>query len=59
MFKRFPSKRSGVALAVMAAAAGLSMPLMAQQDEVEEEDKGTEKRKEPPDRGSVFSLRPK
>ena len=36
MFKRFPSKRRGVALAVMAAAAGLSMPLMAQQDEVEE-----------------------
>jgi len=33
MRKKFPSRRRGVALAVMIAGAGLAMPLMAQQDD--------------------------
>ena len=38
MQKKFPSKRRGLALAVMVAAAGATMPLSAQQNEPEVEE---------------------
>ena len=38
MQKKFPSKRRGLALAVMVAAAGATMPLAAQQNEPEVEE---------------------
>ena len=38
MQKTFPSKRRGLALAVMVAAAGATMPLSAQQNEPEVEE---------------------
>ncbi len=38
MQKKFPSKRRGLALAVMVAAAGATMPLSAQQNEPDVEE---------------------